>query len=369
MQAASQGPTEEYLLAEFRYGFIALLGMIIVSVVLLSASYSYDSGNVDIQQIHANIFTALTQGLVLYFISGMICLSFMRIAIIRHEKILRGHTGSDSTRIWLFWLTISWVLLSALALGLEATSPGLIWQIMSSLWAAATTVIYLVLLGIAWLMQPLASLFGGKMSQVPTVNNQTKTTNIGKGNGTLNGTIQALPQWLLISLQILLFVAVTVAVVLLIRFILSRWRVKPDDESEAELRESLSLQEVLRHRREERNRRKHPLTVELEPLNPTSTRARYRTLLQGLASSGTTRLAAETPAEYEARLVKLLAKQSSSVILRGDALNDASLLADMTRAYAQERYGGQVAELTQEVDWGEWQARLVEEVNGDGRIQ
>src|SRR6266568_2243835 len=84
MQAASQGPTEEYLLAEFRYGFIALLGMIIMSVVLLSASYSYDSGNVDMQQIHANIFTALTQGLILYFVSGTICLSFMRVAIIRH---------------------------------------------------------------------------------------------------------------------------------------------------------------------------------------------------------------------------------------------------------------------------------------------
>src|SRR5437016_11207973 len=117
----------------------------------------------------------------------------------------------------------------------------------------------------------------------------------------------------------------------------------PDDESEEEIRESLSRELILKIRRKEQHQsQKTDDLAAREPLDLTSARARYRELLQELAWSGEklTRRADETPSEYEKRLLALL-KKAPSVEAQGDGMpTDPAMLDELTSAYLLERYGG-----------------------------
>jgi hypothetical protein len=148
---------------------------------------------------------------------------------------------------------------------------------------------------------------------------------------------------------------------LVIREILRRWHAVPDDESEEEIRESLSRESIRKTRREQqRQRQKSGDLAGLEPLDPNSARARYRELLQELAWNGENlaRRANETPSEYEKRLLALLKKASSEA--QGDGTPaDPAILDELTAAYMEERYGGKRAHLEHDAYVQGWIPRFV----------
>ena len=136
----------------------------------------------------------------------------------------------------------------------------------------------------------------------------------------------------------------------------------PDDESEEEIRESLSRESILKTRRkEQRQRQRTADLVTLEPLNPNSIRARYRELLQELAWNGEklARRVDETPSEYEKRLLALLKKAPSVETQGNDMPADPAMLDELTLAYLQERYGGKHARLLHDAYAPAWIPRFV----------
>lgn len=107
-------------------------------------------------------------------------------------------------------------------------------------------------------------------------------------------------RWVFLALVLLV-------TILIVRASLRRWLVRGSDEGIAEEREALDGRSLLgQHWRDwwERRRKRANRTMALEPLDPTSARARYRKMLQAVAAAkeDLARRPAETPAEYEARL-------------------------------------------------------------------
>jgi hypothetical protein len=99
----------------------------------------------------------------------------------------------------------------------------------------------------------------------------------------------------------------------------------------------------------------------LEPLDPTSARARYRELLQALAwkREELARRPNETPAEYEARLLALL-KMAPPLEAQGDSTPpDPAILDELTCAYMQERYAGKHPHLQHDAYVPAWIPRFV----------
>src|SRR5207253_6240434 len=113
--------------------------------------------------------------------------------------------------------------------------------------------------------------------------------------------ILAIGRWVFLAL-------ILIIALLVVRASLQRWRARSDDEGIEEVREGLDARSLLSERWREwwnRRRRRRNAVPPLELLDSTSARARYRELLQALAASKDelARAPAETPAEYEARLL------------------------------------------------------------------
>ena len=107
----------------------------------------------------------------------------------------------------------------------------------------------------------------------------------------------------------------------------------------------------------------------LEPLDPTSARARYREMLQALAAEkdDPARMPAETPAEYEARLLVHLenAAPNAQELPPDDRLPpDPAILDELTRAYVSERYGGKLTRERQRAHLQAWVPHLVARLTG-----
>ncbi len=88
----------------------------------------------------------------------------------------------------------------------------------------------------------------------------------------------------------------------------------------------------------QRQRQKRAVAFRLEPLDPASARAQYRTFLLAMANREQrfARSSKETPDEYETRLLAPLRQFPSDEATSPPI----SLLTDLTNAYNRERYGG-----------------------------
>src|SRR5205823_4728568 len=184
-----------------------------------------------------------------------------------------------------------------------------------------------------------------------------------------NGQTPPFPYFRVIFLisRLVLLAILLVILFFVIRAILRRWRMAPDDESEEEIRESLSRDSILKTRRkEQRQRQKRGGLAALEPLDPNSMRARYRELLQELAWNGEklARRADETPSEYEKRLLALLKKEPSTEAQGDDMPTDPTMLDELTSAYLQERYGGKHLHLLHDSYVPAWIPRFVRRLAG-----
>jgi Domain of unknown function (DUF4129) len=358
MMLARLERSDEYLITSFKIGFIALLIVLVLTGLYFSPFYQFGL-------TYTALHEAVARGLIIYFLSGVLCLSFTRISFIRRENAYRayGNSMSDSTRLWLVVLMLSWVVITAAAFALETFSFGAVMAVMMWFWnglgALVNWLLGLITPLLAFLLNLIAGLF--PPMQVPSL----PSLPYSPANQHPTQPPQ-LPADVLNLIRLVLLLALLAVLVLVIRAILRRLRLHTDEESE-EVRESLSMQSILRERLGERRKsRQKGDEVVLEPLAPDSVRARYRELLQALADQGA-QLAHrpdETPAEYEGRLLALLEKAAVSMQEEGNGMpSDAALLHELTGAYVQERYGEKRPQIEHSAYLPAWISRFVKRLS------
>jgi hypothetical protein len=348
MDWARTGLDDEHIISTFRIGFCVLMVGLIVGILLLNT-------------VSPLILIMLTQALPLFFISGLISLSFTRLGLIRRENARHGSTSSDHTRSWLIALTLAWGIVVVAAVALEIFSFQALLAWAPFFWNALGSLVNWILYAIYFLLAPLLSwLFSGRNMAAPQYPQQKQAQ--GHGQQLPPHIAPISPEAVLIG-RIVLLLIVLIVVVLVVRAILKRWRVDEDEEGEEEDREALSVQEILKMRREERRKKKKEAVAVLETLDPDSARARYRELLQTVVASNEqlARRSNETPAEYEARLMSRVGHTSANP---EQTPPDATILDELTQAYTRERYGGKTLEAARRNYLNIWVPHLMKSLKG-----
>ncbi len=345
MVRVQTGPDDEYVLTSFKIGLGVLLGVLVLTLI------SFDP-------VPPVLRDGLTYALPTFFLSGLISLSFTRIMMIRKESAGSAQRGlqGDPTQGWLLILMLVWVIVIVSTLAFEAFGFQPVVIVASFLWSGVGIIANFIL----QLLSPLFHLFAKFFYPVTP-----PSKGIPIPQPTPSGGNAPPPPYLAEILLITRLILLAILLVLLyfvIRLILRRWRMAPDDESEEEIRESLSRESILKTRRKEQ--RQHQKTGDLaalEPLDPNSMRARYRELLQELAWNGEklARRADETPSEYEKRLLALLKKEPSVEAQGDDMPTDPVMLDELTSAYLQERYGEKHPRLLHDAYVPAWIPRFV----------
>ena len=330
------------LTTSFRVGFGVLLGILLIAVVLPGQQALRD---------------ALASSLPIFFLSGLVGLSLVRLGAIRNSRrALDGSQQADPTRAWLLALTLFGVALIALVLVLEAVfsfdSFELAATALTPLWNALGTLVGWILYGIIFLLSPIFYLLSFLIGLILNRNAKTPSQSIGQklshfhqqlSPQTIPPEALAIGRWMFLALVLLV-------VLLVVGGSLRRWRMRSADEGIEEVREGLDARSLLGERWQEwwnHRRRRRNAHLPLEPLDPTSARARYRELLQALAAEkdDLARMPAETPAEYEARLLVHLQNSDPNAqeLPSGERLPPGpAILDELTRAYVSERYGGKL---------------------------
>jgi len=331
---ARLGLSDEYLINAFKIGFFVLLGIMVFAVL-------GSIGGVD-----PDLLTALGRDLPIFFLSGMIALSFTRIGTLKKEQ--KHHPGSapkEATGRWLAGLTITWVVLVVVSVAFEAlplqaimTALSPFWDLVGLLASALLYVIGLIVYLFMYLFGLAAAafifLFGGLLhqqgSRKPVQPQQIKPVVQAVQHGG-NTTLT----------RILIVLFLLILILIVMRVVQKARKDKAGDnaDEEEEVREALDMAAVLKARRDERKLH-HKETLALEALDPASIRARYRDFLQSMATKGDDleRRASETPGEYQTRLLTLA--QQRRLLPEGVDDADPAILEELTRAYDQERYGG-----------------------------
>jgi hypothetical protein len=321
---AQTGLDDEHIITAFRVGFCVLLIGLVVGILLLNMASPLVLG-------------VQAQAIPLFFMSGLIGLSFTRLGLVRRENARHSPTGTDQTRSWLTILSLVWVIVVVASLALETFSFQVLLAIMPFFWNVLGTIVTWIVYVLYFLLSPLLSwLFNGGKLPPPTAR---PTGPVTKPQPPPHAAPIS-PEAVLIG-QIVLSLIVLVVLVLVVRAIVRRWRVEHEEDEDEEEREALPVQEILKMRREERRKKKKE-ELALEALEPGSARARYRELLQTIAESNE-RLARrpnETPAEYETRLRAQLPHRTTTAMDTEQQPSDAAILDTLTQSYARERYGG-----------------------------
>jgi hypothetical protein len=327
MSRVQAGLNEEQLITSFKVGFFALLAMLL----LAAADFASTKG----------LLAVLAYALPIFFLSGLITLSFTHLGSINREYQGRrsspGGSQADPTRGWHIPLVLLWGAIVALLiiLGLFTFQP--LQMLLSPLGSALGTLF-------GWIISLFDLLF--KQQHPPIIRT--------------NKPIVLPPKQLAYHNPVLVVVAViflVVIVLLIIWVTLREWNTayKIDED---EIREGLSVRSILRARRQRRQKRSK---VMLEPLDPTSARARYRELLQTMAQQGNElgRRLNETPTEYQTRLLTFFKKTSAEETQKDGTPSAAAILDELTRAYALERYGGKHTDQSQQAYLRRWMPHLV----------
>ncbi len=303
---------EERLIFSFKLCFIVLLAVLLVTLPVNPA-------------IATPTLAAIALSLPLFFVSGLIALSFVRLSITRREN-RRDQFAAQHRRsaAWPLFLALAWSMLTIIALLLETFA-------FSPLLALFTPIINAV--------ENVAIFLWNFFSPnpVPVIHRRPKVI------PTPTFTPRSTPITLhfSLSLPVIILIFVTSIVILVVSFLLLAWflfslrdmffgrTAKKEGEQEA-----LDVRSILRERRRNRQGKAH---FRLEPLNPNSIRARYRDLLLATARRGgdIQRFPHETPAEYQQRLLAVIETLPNK---EGEPSN-ATIVRDLTEAYTLERYG------------------------------
>lgn len=347
---------DEQLLTTFRIGFIALLILLLITFLTIS---------LDSTSLYLHLLAQFGNTLPIFFLSGLLALSFTRLAAIRRENARSSLVSTvDPTRNWLIVLTLLWGVVVALTFALETFSFNTLADMFTPVWNILGLLVSLLLYLIFIVLGPLFSFlnaffagYGNRHLSVPTQLPPSKAQ-----PPTVGPTLP--PEVYLIG-RIILLMVLFMLLILAIHLILKRWHARFQDENEEEVREGLPIRSILQARRQEQQRQqKQEPALALEVLDPHSARARYRELLQALAWNSTSlvRRPAETPTEYQARLMTQI--KASSHTEQDKADTDPELLEDLTQAYIQERYGGKQPNQQQTPYSSSWIAQLVKRLTG-----
>lgn len=343
------GLNEGQMITAFKIGFITLLFVLVFALLALFAGLS-------------DLSNALLRGLPIFFLMGMITLSFTRIGIIKREQAQHA-MGKRREKMgsWLAALTTTWIILVAGSIALEALPLETIKELLSPLWY----VLGLLALAIAYALDFLATLSSNLLALIialmvllfHTQNNQPPPPALRPAQAIHASQDSGI---LLFILRILLVVVIIIATILITRFLQKRRQSGQDDalDEEEEVREGLDINQILRARREGRRQRQQALP--LAALDSDSMRARYRDFLTAMAARGEdfTRHPQETPAEYQRRI--LHAARNIPAPGDTDTPVDSTILETLTRAYSLERYGGRQAHDEQHNFLRRWMPHLVQ---------
>lgn len=343
---ARTGLDDEHIITTFRVGFCVLLIGLVVGILLLNVASSL-------------LLPVLAQALPLFFLSGLIGLSFTRLGLVRREQA-RQSGGADPTRSWLTILALFWGIMVVATIALEVFSFQSILAAAPYFWNALGTVVGWIIYAFYFLLSPLLSwLFQlGKAPLPPSRPGGPQP------KPQLPPHMAPISPEAMLAGRIALLLIALVILIVIVWVILKRWHVNQEEEEEEEEREALPVQQILKMRREERRKKKKDTAAVPDVLDPDSVRARYRELLESIASSNEklARRSNETPAEYEARLSAQLPRVASTNEATTQAPPDAALLSELTNAYAQERYGGKRTGSAQRSYLNTWVPLLVERV-------
>lgn len=365
MRRAQIGFEYGELATSFKVGFGVLLGILLISII-----------SPELQALR----DALANALPLFFLSGLVMLSFARLGAIRNtHRSLDGSQQADPTRSWLLALSLFGVALIAIVIAIESvfsfSSFELVLSVLTPLWNALGTLVGWIVYGIIFLLSPLfylisflIGLLKGHVSSKP----QQQNTGPPKSPFLQPWSERSIPPEILAIGRWVFLALILIIALLLVRASLQRWRRMSDDEGIEEVREGLDARSLLSERWRawwHRRRGRKSTTIPLEPLDPGSARAHYREMLQAVAThkGELARTPAETPVEYEARLLAHLEKEtvhSQKLSNSAEGTTETALLDELTHAYTRERYGGKQTDDHQRSHLRTWVPRLITRLTG-----
>ena len=330
MQRVQVGRLDEQLIISFKLGFIVLLALLCLAVA------NFASTKV--------LLSDLAYAMPIYFLSGLIALSFMRLSVTRRAYMREtpGSLQTDPTRTWFIVLTI---LLGAMVAAI------VIFEVFT---------FQAVLLVLQPLLNALGAFFGWLNSLLKLLLTHQPPINHAKRKLIVPKPPPPPPPYHNPFFEIVLVVLAFAFLLLIILVTIREWRRGHTKTGEDEEREGLSVRATLRARRKQRQRRPK---VALETLDPASARAHYRALLQAMAryrGHDLGRRPDETPTEYQTRLLTLVKDEAPKV----DTPTDATILDELTRTYTLERYGGKITDHGQQAYLSRWVPHLVKRLMG-----
>lgn len=343
---------DEQLILTFKVGFIALILFLLFSMLRI-----YNAQSDQLLQAEA-------QALPIFFLSGLISLSFTRLSMMRQENARSGSVSRlDSSRVWLTVLSVLWLALVALSVSLELFSFQFIQRVfrpvLNALFFMVAWIIYIIDLILQFLLSPLNQLLK-RQAQPPTIPQPTP----GQSQPQLpSHAPDSISPLLLFIGRVALLIAVLLILALIAWAILRvrRHRTREDD-NEREVREGLAVSTLFKGRQRQASGKAPSLA--LEPLDPQSARMHYRDLLQTVAAhkGNLSREPGETPAEYQRRLQVALPPSTTDT---EDAPTEAAILDELTGAYIRERYGARKLDTAGQGYLRTWMPRLLQRLSGN----
>ena len=343
---ARAGLNEEQLINAFKVGFIVLLVVMFFALIALVAS-------------SPELANTLLRDLPIFFLAGMITLSFARIGIVKKEQA-RHTPGRRREKMgsWLTILTITWIALVAVSIALETLPLQTIMDLLGPLWY----VIGLLAATIAYVLDFIVTIINEFFALIIALIVLLLHLQISRRQPDAPHQAQAVhatqdSSTEMFILRVLVVVVVIVATIVITRFLQKRRQAGLDDTlDEEEVREGLDINQILRARREERRQRQQALP--LAALEQDSIRARYRDFLASMAARGEdfARHPEETPIEYQRRILHA----ARDIPAASDTPADLAILDTLTRAYSLERYGGRQADGERQNFLRRWMPHLVQ---------
>src|SRR6266487_891184 len=232
---ARVGLSDEQLILVFKLGLAVLLFMLCISIL-------------DGTEL-ASIADLLSSALPLFFLSGLIGLSFTRLGVIRREQARQGISQIDPTRSWLVALTFLWGLTVAGAVALETFSFRTIQALLFPIWELFGTLVAWILYAIIWLIVSIVGLVGllfhNQAGPVLVPPSQVR----GVSGSSRPPPNYLLPSWVFVAGRIVLVVVLLLVLFLIVSAALRHARPALAVDSAEEVLEALSVREVLRERR------------------------------------------------------------------------------------------------------------------------
>jgi heme/copper-type cytochrome/quinol oxidase subunit 2 len=355
IQWTTQETHEERLITTFKIGFITLVVILILSMLY----YSQVSSDTSVSVPQNYMLPALAQALPLFFLSGLITLSLSRLEMIRKDSMRNtpGRSRLDPTRTWRLMLALTWTALVTACVILETYSLAPLRALFIPLWnlvlALLEIMLYAVFALLSFLIKPLTGTLPApahpRLALPPTSHHGHMPS------------APSLPPAIVSIALLTMFILVLLLVFLIIQIALRQRRYNQDEDGmhEEEERESLPISRIWQTRREEHHRLLQD-TPAMEALDPASARAHYRALLLTMLHSRTDliRHAQETPLEYQQRLTSAL--NNLATHREVETPPDPAILAELTNAYMNERYGSKQLNRPQKSFLGRWVPSLLQ---------